>query len=64
MLSWDHPVKTWGGYGRGQRCAACDEPILPTEIEYELDFPDDRTFRFHATCRALWEVERRRLSRA
>jgi hypothetical protein len=64
LLPWDEPVKVWAGYGRGQRCAACDETILPAQIEYELDLPADRTVRFHSGCWAIWDIERQRLPRA
>ena len=53
------PVRTWAGPGAGQRCAACDQPIPVSEIEYELQFADGiDTLRFHRDCHAAWETER------
>jgi hypothetical protein len=32
------PVKYWAGFGVGQPCDGCDEPILDTQVEYEVAF--------------------------
>ena len=50
------PVKAWAGFGTGASCDACDEPILATEVEYELDFAESMTVRFHATCEQIWRA--------
>jgi hypothetical protein len=55
------PKTMWGGYGHGGPCAACDESILPAEIEYELDMPAGGRVRMHVGCHSLWMAERIRL---
>jgi hypothetical protein len=47
----------YAGYGRGQRCNACDESIDGAQVEYEMTFADDRVYRLHVSCAALWEAE-------
>jgi len=59
--------------GRGERpnwavrgdkrlnCAACDELILPTDVEFDFDAPGGRQFRIHFGRAALWDGERKRL---
>src|SRR6185437_2198059 len=32
------PERIWGGPGTGARCAVCDEPIEPSQPEFELEF--------------------------
>ena len=53
--------KIYAGYGRGATCDACGDPILPAQVEYELNYPDqDRTLRLHLGCAGLWEAMRLR----
>jgi hypothetical protein len=59
-LPRDIPRRLWPGYGGGQPCAGCDEPILPAQVEYELEMGDGRSFRLHTGCAALLEAERLR----
>ena len=50
----------WGGYGRGDICSLCGEPICPSEVEFEVPEPEDgatRAFKFHITCHAIWQLE-------
>ena len=56
-LLCEEPEETWAGNGDGQRCAACAEPIPPTEIEYEVSVPGGRVFRLHRRCHRLWMEE-------
>ena len=56
----DIPRQLWPGYGGGQPCAGCEEPILPAQVEYELEMGDGCSFRLHTGCRALREAERLR----
>jgi hypothetical protein len=50
--------KIYAGYG-GAPCDACGDPILPAQVEYELNYPDEhRTFRLHLGCAGLWEAMR------
>jgi len=48
------PVKNWAGFGVGQRCNGCDEPILDTQGEYEVAFDAFPTVRVHAVCAEIW----------
>lgn len=50
----------WGGYGRGDVCSLCAEPIRSNEVEFEV--PEDAAaggmaFKFHITCHAAWQLE-------
>ena len=55
----------WGGYGQGDTCSLCGEPIRSTEVEFEIPEPAEgtwqaapgTTFRFHITCHAVWQSE-------
>jgi hypothetical protein len=50
----------WGGYGRGDVCSLCGEPIRSNEVEFELpELPDHpgNAFKFHITCHAAWQIE-------
>jgi hypothetical protein len=48
----------FAGHGTKLPCAGCDEPILPSQVEYEFDV-DGRIVRFHLGCAGVWEAERR-----
>jgi hypothetical protein len=51
----DRPVvKYWAGFGAGQPCDGCDEPILDTQVEYEVTFDAFPTIRLHAVCAEIW----------
>jgi hypothetical protein len=50
----------WGGYGHGNVCSLCGEPIRTTEVEFEL--PElancpNTTLRFHIPCHEIWQLE-------
>jgi hypothetical protein len=50
----------WGGYGRGDVCSLCGEPIRSTEVEFEVpEAPEHAAgaFKFHITCHAAWQLE-------
>jgi hypothetical protein len=61
-LPREEPVKTSGGFGQGQPCAACDEAIQTAQVEYQIDALGDRTYRLHLGCYGRWaaEIYRRR----
>jgi hypothetical protein len=58
------PTRTWGGPGVGALCTICAQPIMPEEIEYEVQFAHDGAtpgldrFHLHLRCFAVWELER------
>lgn len=50
----------WGGYGRGDICSLCGEPIASSEVEFEVPPTADgngTAFKFHITCHAAWQLE-------
>ena len=53
----EEPGKTWAGRGSGTHCAACGEPIRPTDIEFEADLPSGLTLRLHRLCHDVWREE-------
>ena len=57
LLPRSKPEKLYGGHGDLSICSACDQPILPAQIQYEFDLLDQGTFRFHVGCLGLWEAE-------
>ena len=60
-LPVNSPRKLWAGQGTGQLCGACEQQILSSHAEYELEYDDGGPVpRFHAACHALWEEERLR----
>jgi hypothetical protein len=62
VLPRTRPARTWGGRGTGQHCSLCDEPILDSEPEMELEYesaaPVQQVVRFHLQCQSAWEAER------
>lgn len=42
------------GKGSGCSCAACDESITHTDVEYEVNIGSRRMLRFHSDCHAAW----------
>ncbi len=60
FLPFEKAEKTFAGYGTGLRCHGCDDPIGPSQIEYEKVFADGATFLFHSGCAGLYEGERLR----
>ena len=54
------PKAILAGYGEGNLCLACDQPITPTQIEYEVDYQADglrRRLRLHLGCHVVWQIE-------
>jgi hypothetical protein len=54
------PVKVWAGQGGGTPCDVCDQPVMPTDTEYETEMSGARSFRFHSRCLGVWHQERAR----
>jgi hypothetical protein len=65
-----HSQCIWGGYGRGDICSLCGEPIRSTEVEFEVPEPEEvgphadhwhaapgAALKFHITCHAVWQLE-------
>ena len=53
----NEPDKVWAGRGNGSHCAACTEPIGPTQIEFEIDLQSGVVVRLHPSCHAIWREE-------
>ena len=52
------PESILGGYGSGQLCVACDQPITNTQVEFAVAQSRDRArFCFHLGCHAVWRAE-------
>ena len=54
LLPGKAPAHSWRGNGSRKPCNGCNEPILSTEVEYELNFNGARIVHFHAACEAIW----------
>jgi hypothetical protein len=47
-------------YGRGRRCAVCEQPILRSQVEHEMGFANGQVLSMHFSCVELYEAARRR----
>ena len=56
-LPCDETGTAWAGKGEGKLCAACMEPIPPTEIEFEVVLPSGTPIRLHRLCQIIWWEE-------
>ena len=56
-LPCEESGKVWAGRGDGTHCAACGEPIKPTEVEFEAELPSGATLRLHRLCHEVWRDE-------
>jgi hypothetical protein len=46
------------GYGTGDRCDLCDQPIAADKVEYDITDPDSRKrLYFHIACHLAWQRE-------
>jgi hypothetical protein len=58
------PDRTWGGPGVGAPCTVCAQPVMPEQMEYEVEFAHDGgtpgldKYHLHLRCFAVWELER------
>jgi hypothetical protein len=55
-LPREHPERVSGGYGMGDACDGCGEPIRRAQGVYELNVAA-QTYRLHSGCYGLWEGE-------
>jgi hypothetical protein len=61
LLPRERPARMWGGRGTGVSCSLCDEPILESEPEMELEFEGVTgapIVRFHLRCQSVWDSAR------
>ena len=60
------PDRLYGGRGTGADCVICGAPVVPDQIEFEIEF--DRNvpgsgvdkYLVHLACLSAWESERRK----
>ena len=46
------------GYGAGDRCDLCDQPIVADKVEYDVTDPDSgKRLYFHIACHFAWQRE-------
>ena len=50
------PTEITAGYGHGELCSACDEPVSDTQIEYDV-MHAGRTLSLHLGCHVIWQIE-------
>jgi len=52
------PKRILAGYGTGEVCAVCGQPITNTQVEYDIeDASHDGRLIFHMRCHAIWQLE-------
>jgi hypothetical protein len=54
----EQPTRLWVGKGTGRPCEGCDQLILDTDVEYEVDLPAGETYRFRRPCLLAWQQAR------
>ncbi len=57
--------RVYGGRGEGIACAACQETIRPTDVQYDVDCrlgEASHTLSMHRRCFQVWESESRALA--
>ena len=52
------PGKVWVGDGSGLMCDGCEQPITPSDLEYEADLSSGQSLRSHSKCFAAWHQAR------
>jgi len=46
------------GYGAGDRCDLCDQPIAADKVEYDVTDPHSgKRLHFHIVCHLAWQRE-------
>ena len=51
------PEKMWTGYGCGNPCNGCSQPIYPAQIEYHFPLDSGEVLRLHIGCLGMWLAE-------
>lgn len=57
MLPAAGEQKIFGGYGSGQPCAACDAPVLQSQVLYEVEVQQQQgliVLALHRSCFDIW----------
>jgi hypothetical protein len=50
------PKEIYAGYGEGNECLVCGQPITATQVEYEVAYDGSR-LRLHLGCHVIWQME-------
>ena len=58
-LPREDQVKRWVGYGQNRPCVACEQVIISSEVQHELEFAAGRIVSMHIRYAGLYEAERR-----
>lgn len=46
------------GYGSGERCRVCEQPVEPQHVAYEVrDIRGGALLVFHIICHSVWQLE-------
>ena len=59
-LPREEHIKVYGSHGTQLPCDACGQPILPAQVQYEVEFEEKPSIRLHLGCFGLYEAERLR----
>jgi hypothetical protein len=52
----------WAGYGSGQTCCVCGQPVGRSQVEYEIDDGRSKMMGCHFACFFVWHEESRALT--
>jgi hypothetical protein len=55
-LPREHPERVLGGYGFGDACSGCGDPMRRGQGVFEFDIVG-QTYRLHTGCYGLWQGE-------
>jgi hypothetical protein len=55
-LPREHPEKIFGGYGFGDACSGCGDPLGRGQGVFEFEV-GGQDYRLHTGCYGLWEGE-------
>jgi hypothetical protein len=56
VLPREHPEKIFGGYGFGDACSGCGDPLGRGQGVFEFEV-HGQDYRLHTGCYGLWEGE-------
>jgi|SRR5215469_5044400 len=53
------PDRISARYGSGSKCHACNQPVAPSQVKYDVEDPGNGTGRLslHLGCYVLWQIE-------
>ena len=53
------PDRISARYGSGSKCHACNQPVAPSQVKYDVEDPGNGIGRLslHLGCYVLWQIE-------